>query len=230
MSTLTKVLIILLTVLSIFLCGIVVTYVANAVNYKQRYETLRTDLQAARRKAEDADSRLNKTIKQTDLQKTELNNQIASLKVKIEQLEGMLRAAERDKAQQLQRLDGLAAQVAEFIKTNEHQGTVLEDTINKWERAESARIKEQSDHEETARVLLEKMAIIATLEEKNKQLLEQATELQAKLDQILRQYGKILVPPTTVTPTKAKARPAPPTEAIGLKGTVTAVGGPRIRL
>ena len=38
MSTLTKVLIILQTVFSILLCGIVATYVANASDYKQKYD------------------------------------------------------------------------------------------------------------------------------------------------------------------------------------------------
>ena len=48
MSTLTKVLIVLLTVFSIFLCGIVVTYVANADNQKKIAQDATRDLRAAR--------------------------------------------------------------------------------------------------------------------------------------------------------------------------------------
>ena len=223
MSTLTKVLIILLTIFSIFLCGIVVTYVANANNYKQKYDSLQTEFQAARRNAENADKRLNETIKVTDQQKTELTGEIASLKIKIGELEGRIRDTEREKAALLQRVDGFAAEVATFTKTNENQTSLLEDTIKTWKSVEATLIKEQSQHKETAMVLLEKMAIIATLEEQNKQLLEQKTELQAKLDQLLRQYGKVIAPPTPITPTKGEVRLAVPTKAIGLKGTVTAV-------
>jgi myosin heavy subunit len=223
LSTLTKVLIILLTVFSIFLCGIVVTYVATNVNYKQKYDSLQTEYQAARRNAENADKRLNETIKLTDEQKKDLSDQISSLQTKIEQLEGQLRAAERDKAAMLQRVDGFAAEVASFSQTNENQRSLLEDTIKTWKSVEAALIKEQSQHKETAQTLLEKMAVIATLEEQNKQLLEQKTELQTKLDQLLRQYGKVIAPPTPITPTKGEVRPALPTKAIGLKGTVTAV-------
>ena len=37
LSTLTKVLVVLVSLISIFLCGIVVTYVANSSNYKELY-------------------------------------------------------------------------------------------------------------------------------------------------------------------------------------------------
>ena len=223
MSTLTKVLIILLTVFSIFLCGIVVTYVANANNYKKQYKDLRDSEQAARAKARDAVEQLNEMIKVTDQQKKELSEQISLLQTKIGQLDGQLRVAEREKAQMLQRVDGLAAEVQTFIKTNDNQTSLLEDTIKTWKSVEADLIREQSQHKETATVLLDKMAIIATLEADKRRLLEERTQLQAKLDQLLRQYGKVIGPPTPVTPTKAKVRPAPLTKAIGLKGTVTAV-------
>jgi hypothetical protein len=42
-STLTKVLVVLLTLSAIFLCGIVVTYAASAANYKEKYEVAATD-------------------------------------------------------------------------------------------------------------------------------------------------------------------------------------------
>ena len=48
LSTLTKALIVLLTLSSIFLCGIVVTYVASANNYKQKYEDQVKEVQAAK--------------------------------------------------------------------------------------------------------------------------------------------------------------------------------------
>ena len=223
MSTLTKVLIILLTVFSIFLCGIVVTYVANAHNYKQRYETLQADFQAERKKADNADSRLNEMIKVTDQREKELSEQISSLQTKIDQLARQLTVVEGEKAALLQRVDKFAAEVATFTQTTVNQTALADKAFDSWKAAEAALIKEQSQHKETAGVLLEKMAIIATLEADKKRLLEEKTELQSKLDQLLGQYGKVVVPPTPVTPTKAKVRPAPLTKAIGLKGTVTAV-------
>ncbi len=48
MSTLTKILIVLLTISSIFLCGIVVTYVGSATNYKKSYEDRKRDIDSLR--------------------------------------------------------------------------------------------------------------------------------------------------------------------------------------
>jgi hypothetical protein len=48
LSTLTKVLIVLLTVFSLFLSGIVVTYVANADNYRKKESNTMQQLNAAK--------------------------------------------------------------------------------------------------------------------------------------------------------------------------------------
>jgi hypothetical protein len=216
-------LIILLTVFSIFLCGIVVTYVANANNYKKQYEALRYSEQTAKANARDAVEKLNETIKETDQQKAELSVQISSLQTKIDQLAGQLREVEREKAALLQRVDGFVAEVEKFTQTNANQTALADKAFDAWKAAEADLIKEQSRHKETAQLLLEKMAVVATLEADMKRLVEEKAGLRTKLDQLLQQYGKVIVPPTPVTPTKAKVQPAPPTKAIGLKGTVIAV-------
>jgi hypothetical protein len=54
LSTLTKVLIVLLTVFSLFLSGIVVTFVANQENYRQSAEKNRRDLGSAEKARDNA--------------------------------------------------------------------------------------------------------------------------------------------------------------------------------
>ncbi len=226
MSALTKILMVLLTIAAIFLSGIVVTYIANADNYRQKHDSLYVKYQSEQQKRTNAEEQLGKTTEQTNRLEKELNDKIASLNIKIEQLQGDLDKAEREKAQLLQRVDGFAAEVATFTKTNENQRSLLEETIKTWKGVEANLIREQSQHKETARLLLEKLAIITTLEEKNKRLLEENAALQTKLDQSLRQYGKVLAPPSPVTPIREKAQPvqAPlPTREIGLKGRIANV-------
>ena len=60
---------------------------------------------------------------------------------------------------------------------------------------------------------------------KNKQLIEANQDLETRLNQYLRQYGKATVAPQPVTPTRAIVQPAVPATAkdIGLSGRVTAV-------
>ena len=224
MSALTKILIVLLTIASIFLCGIMVTYVANTDNYKQKYDRLYVDLQDAVQKRKSVETQLKEEIEKANrLQKT-LNDNIASLNLKIQQLEAGLDEADREKALLLRRVDSFASIVEGFTKTNDQQGLLLNNTLARLEKVEAELIKEQSQHKETTRLFFEKMAIIKTLEEKDKRLLEENAELQTKLEQFLRQYGKVLAPPTPVTPVTAKAKPAaPPTRDIRLKGQITIV-------
>lgn len=226
MSTLTKILIVLITIASIFLSGIMVTYVANADNYKQKYNNLYVDLQDAVQKRKGTETQLKEETDKANQQIKTLNDQTASLNIKIEQSEAKLAEAEREKDLLLKRVDSFASIVEGFTKTNDQQGLLLKNTIARLQSVEADLIKEQSQNKETSRILFEKLAIIKTLEEKDKRLLEENAELQTKLDQFLRQYGKTLAPPTPVTPLTAKAKPAsalPPTRDIRLKGQITAV-------
>jgi uncharacterized phage infection (PIP) family protein YhgE len=214
----------LLTVCSIFLCGLVATYVANAENFRQKYDQAYTDLRAAQEKERSADKQLREKIEETDRDKAKLNEQIASLKIQIGQTQAELDQVTRNRNELLERVNSFAAEVQAFNKTNQDQGTLLDRTITNWKAAEQDLIKERSQHKETSRVLLEKMAIIATMQEQGKRLVEEKTELQTKLDQFLRQYGQVFAPAKPVTPITAKARPAPPvTRDIGLKGRVRTV-------
>jgi len=223
LSPLTKVLIVLLTISSIFLCGIVVTYVALADNYKEKYTQLNNIAQAAKKNEENARNQLNKTIEEIDRQKKGLDNKIVSLQTQITDVEAKLDAAEREKAVLLQQVNSWAAITKDFYQTNDKQGQLLKNTLDELQRVQAELTKEQNQHKETTTALIEKMGIITVLEEKSRRLLEERTELQAKLDQILRQYGKTVAPPTPVTPTKDKARVAPVTRDLDLKGRVTAI-------
>jgi seryl-tRNA synthetase len=224
LSALTKILMVLLTIAAIFLSGIIVTYVANADNYRQKYDTLYEKYQGVEQKRASVERQLEEVTKQADQQIEELKNKITSLNIKKEQLEGELDKAEGEKSQLLQRVSAFAAEVATFTKTNENQRSLLDSTIKTWKGVEADLIQEQSRHKETARALLEKMTIITALDEKYKRLLEENAELQTRLDQLLGQYGKVLGPLTPVTPISEKARPAPlPAKDIRLKGQITAV-------
>jgi len=214
----------LLTISSIFLCGIVVTYVANADHYRELYNTQRATKDSLQESVNDLKKRLNtKDAEKNDLE-DKLGNQITSLKIELDELKGQLQGSEREKAALLQRVDKFAANVETFTKTNADNRALLEDTIKTWKSVEADLIKEQSQHKETARLLLEKLAIIQTLETEKKQLLEEKFALQGRLDKLLQPTGKIPTVPVTVTSEKDIARPAPvTTRDIGLKGLVTAV-------
>jgi len=188
------------------------------------HDDLKAERDAFEKKVESLTKQLNKKIDDTQDLEDNLGSQITSLKIELDELNGQLKDSEREKAALLQRVDRFAADVETFTKTNADNRTLLEDTIKTWKTVEADLIKEQSQHKETARLLLEKLAIIQTLETEKKQLLEEKFALQGRLDKLLQPTGKIPTVPVTVTSEKDIARPAPvTTRDIGLKGLVTAV-------
>jgi len=227
LSTLTKTLIVLLTVFSVFLCGLVVTYVANVDNYKQKYDTLYNDFRAAKENEKDAQRQLREKIEETDRQKEQLNGEISSLTMTVGELEAKLDKLIRENAMLLQKVSSMASLVEAANQTAQQQTKLFEDAEKELSGVRTEQIKQRNELKETTDALIEKIAIISTLQERNKQMLEEKTELQTKLDQLLRQYGRVIAPPTPVTPRREIARPVPAampvTKDIGLKGLVTAV-------
>ena len=66
MSTLTKILIVLVTISSIFLCGMVVIYVATAANYRDQYNKQRADKDGLQENVNSLTEQLNNKIAEKD--------------------------------------------------------------------------------------------------------------------------------------------------------------------
>ena len=223
MSTLTKVLIVLLTISSIFLCGIVVTYVANADNYRERYNNQRIKYDAAVRNEESAKKQLNLAIEEAGRREQKLKDDNNALKIQVGQLNTDLTEAKRRADEKDLLANKWEDLTTEFTKTNERQRQWLEDTLAKLKAIEVEQIKGDKELKETTAALIEKMTIIETLEKQSRLLLEEKTYLQNELDKLLRQSGRAVAPPVPVTPTKEKVRVAPPTVDISLEGLITTV-------
>ncbi len=224
MSTLTKILIVLLTISSIFLCGIVVTYVANADNYRQMYDDLKDERDAFEENVKGLTKQLNEKIGEKQRLEDKLNREIASLTIKIEQLQSQFKIVEAEKDDALRRVNSWAAIVRDFYETTDEHTQLLKNTLAEKIRLEAEQIKDRKELNELTTSLEEKMAIIVMLDEKTKRLLEDKAELQDRLDKYLQQIGKRAAELVPVTPKKAIARPVvPPARDIELKGLVTAV-------
>lgn len=224
MSTLTKILIVLLTLASIFLCGIVVTYVANADNYRQKYNDLKTDKDSLSKKVEDLTKQINEKIEQKKQVENKLSSEITSLKTEKGELQTNLDNAEREKAALLQKVNSWTSITKDFYETNDKQGQLLKNTLDELNKVQTEQVSQRKELDETTKALEEKMAIIETLQAENKRIQEEKTELQNRLDKFLQPIGKTAAAAVPVTPREEAARPAT-TEArdIALQGLVTAV-------
>ena len=224
MSRLTQILIILVVVSSLFLCGIVVTYVANADNYRQKYNDLRSDRDSLSRKVKNLTEQVNEEIEQKEQLEDRLSGEIATLSVEIDRLQNDLKNTEREKSTLLQKVNSWASIVEDFSKTNDEQGQLLKNTLDELKEAQAGQIKSHKELNETTAALVEKMAIIETLDAETKRLLEEKTELQNRFDELLRPLGQAVAPAVAVTPTREVARPARPgVRDIELRGLITAV-------
>ena len=226
MSTLTKILIVLLTLSSIFLCGIVVTYVANADNYREKYTNIRSDRDSLDKKLKAKTKEANEYIEEKQQLEDKLRSEIATLSAKVGKLEGNLRDVERERASCLRQLESWTSITKDFYTTNDKQGALLKNTLDELKRIQAEQIKQRKELNETTAQLVEKMAIVEQVQAENRRLLEEKTELRARLDSILRPAGEAVAEPVTVTPQKKLSRfigTGPATMQIGLKGLVTDV-------
>jgi chromosome segregation ATPase len=225
LSTLTKVLIVLLTVFSIFLCGIVVTYVANAENYRKTADGQRSQVQSMRNER-DAAVRSEEEQKQAAEQlKAELNKQITELQTAKTELLGEIDKVKRENAQLVQDIAKMNATVKMANETAAKLTEQSKAAETEVATLRASQTKQTKQLNETTQTLLEKMAIIAQLEEKNRQLLESKQEIEGQLNRMLQQSGRVAAQPQPVTPTRAIAQPAAArvSKEIGLNGRVMAV-------
>ncbi len=223
MSTLTKILIVLLTISSIFLCGIVVTYVANAENYRKKYLDQKKKYDAAVENEKQAVKNFNDINDEMARQKTGQVKKDADHKIEVGQLNTKFTESDRQKADLIVAVGTWKAITRDFTDTNDKQRQLLEDTLAELKKIQLEQIKSDKEIKETTAALIEKMAIIDDLEKQSKQLLEEKTDLQNRLNQLLQQSGKTVAAPAPVTPIKEKAQVAPPTVDISLNGLITAV-------
>ncbi len=224
LSPLTKILIVLLTISSIFLCGIVVTYVANADNYRELYNDLKAERDAFEKKVGGLTKQLNEKIDEKQRLEDKLNREIASLTTRIGELEGQLKIVEAEKEDALRRVNSWAAIVMDFSKTTDEHTQLLKNTLAEKIRLEAEQIKDRKELDELTTSLEEKMAVIVMLDEKTKLLLEEKAELQDRLDKLLQPFDKRAVEPVPVTRKKTIARPVmPAARDIELKGLIKAV-------
>ena len=164
MSGLTKILIILLTLASIFLCGIVVTYVANAGNYRDKYTTQRTQHDALSRKVSGLNKQLDEKIKQKDELEKKLNDQIAALKIQTDELQVGLKSAQREKAKLEEKVNSWVTVVESFTATAKDKQALLDKTLEELNTLKQQQIKDRKQLAEANTAMVEKMAIIETLD------------------------------------------------------------------
>ena len=223
MSTLTKVLIVLLTIASIFLCGVVVTYVASADNYKQMYDQRRSSEMTAKQQRDRTIEEWNAAQKAMAEEKTKLNADMAALQAQISTLKGQVADALRERDDARRRKENYESLLAANAKTGELHAQLQKEAQDAQVKLEAEKTRLEDELDGVTGALNEKLAIVMQLEANVKGLTEEKTAIQNKLDQFLRRYGKVTAQAAPVTVMREAARVAPPATDIDLKGSLSAV-------
>jgi len=226
LSTLTKILIVILTLSSIFLCGTVVTYVSNADNWRDKYKTLKSQYDSAVEQKKSALEELKKKKKQFLTREGQLNEQINSLKTQLTKLTNHRNKLQIEKTNLENKVQSWVSITNALTKTTEDQTKLINEKLEQLKEAEAQRITLSDKLKDTEKALIEKLAIIETVQAEKKRLKEEKTKLQQKLNRILGETGLETAAPEVVTPKKEiakpieKMRPAP-TKPIGLRGKIS---------
>jgi hypothetical protein len=231
LSTLTKVLIVLLSIFSFFLCGIVSTYVATADNFREKESTATRQLRAARELQANAVQVSEAKTAEVVSIKAELGSKITDHELEIAKLQGDLDTAKRLNAELQQKVASMADIMANASAAVKQQTTLHEAAQQKVNSLEADRINREKELAETSQTLLEKTTIIAQHEDTIRRLTQENQDLGTRLNLYLAKYGQMAAqPPSTVPPGTPIARPIQPiaatlpgTRALGLNGQVTAV-------
>lgn len=218
MSTLTKILVVLLAFASIFLCGIVVTYVANADSYKHKLDTISTEKESLNKKVRELTNQINEKMEQKKQVEDKLSGEVASLNAAQSELKAKLENTEREKASLLSKVDSLTTVTKDFYQTNEKQGQLLKSTFEELSKVQKEQAESRNELDKVLTDLNEKKTAINSLEEEKRSLMEQKAALQDKIDQMLNPGRRTV---KVATPKKEAAQQIGTDAAV--QGTITAV-------
>lgn len=226
MSTLTKILIVLLSLFSIFLCGTVVTYVGNANSYKALYDTAQSEMTVLAAEMESAQEQYNAQVQVVGELKDDLNRSIQLLENQKSQLMADLRNAERASLQYQDRADSWQGIVTGFEQTIGNLEVSLKATRQELDKIRKDDIEESKEFNELTAAYYEKIVQLLALQADKRRLLEEKSGLEEQLKQIAGGRAAVAkAKENVVTPVEAFARAAVSMpETTDLKGLVTEVG------
>ncbi|MBA4397353.1 MAG: hypothetical protein C0394_08225 [Syntrophus sp. (in: bacteria)] len=210
----TKILIVLLSLFSIFLCGMVVSFVGSANNYKGMYDKLKTENQSLQSQSKQMQSLYSEQVKKTEQLEEKLNLEIKSLQERNNQLAADLQKTDRLSQEYQSRSESWKGVMTGFEQSVSAMLDSLKLTQDQLEKSRSQNIKDQKDLNQITADLYEKIVELQRLEAERRRLLEQKTSLEKQLS------GTNGATPAAVTQVIDTAKPAATPVSSSIKGLI----------
>lgn len=224
MSPFTKILIVLMSLFSIWLCASVVTYVGTANNYRVMFDEEKSLNNTFVSENISLQRRFNEKMALMKDLEAKLNDRIQLLEDEKSKLDVELKNCRRTSLDYQSRVNSWAGVLMSFERTIANLEQSLNLTQEQLSNAHAENIKDRKELNEITASLYEKIVQMQSLETDRRRLLEAKLSLEEQINQLLGPYDEV-VSFEPVTPERDIARPA---TAIGagadLKGLITEVG------
>lgn len=225
LSPLTKILIVLLSLFSIFLCGAIVTYVGSANNYKALADDRQATINAIENEVVLARRLLNESEAKMQALEKELRGTIANLTDQNQQLAVQYRNAQREILAYQQTSESWKGLVANFQNTIAQMEQSRELTRDQLDSIREEMIRERKELNEITAMLYERTIQMQSLEADRRRYLEQKTALEEQLEKAAQGTVPVgQVEPVTQPVGQAVMAMGGPADETGLKGMISDVG------
>ena len=224
MSGMTKILIVLLSLSSIFLCGTVVIYVVSADNYKAKYKEQEKLYNSVKSENARLVAQYNKQSEEMTRLSNDLKLQIQQLGESENKLQIELRNAERKSSGFEARLASMTGVLTGFKQTIEALRQSLEKTQAQLDQSRQESITDRQYLKQIEANLYERIVQMQALESEKRRILEEKVSLEEQMTEYIGP-GTIDGRSGVVTQVLDPARAAIEIPAtVDLKGLVTNVG------
>jgi septal ring factor EnvC (AmiA/AmiB activator) len=217
-STLTKVLVVLLTLSAIFLCGIVVTYAASAANYKLKHDDAMTENKSLSASAAQLQAQLNEGLKAKQDEIASLQDQLNKSVAENGKLqsETLTLKASRDELQE--RVNGWSGTMQKNTQIVADLQQQLASTREELDKLRNELVTDRGQLSQARAALEDKTLQLKSLEREKMRLIEDKTALENKLG------GRpSATRPAVTAPVSAVKAAAGPTPKVVLQGRINEV-------
>ena len=223
MSFFTKILIVLLSLFSLWLCASVATYVGTVNNYRVVYEEQKSLSNSLVSENTSLQRRFNEKMAMTKELEAKLNDRIQLLEDEKSKLDVELKNARRTSLEYQGRVNSWAGVLTSFEKTIANLEQSLNLTQEQLNNAHADNIQDRKELNEITASLYEKIVQMQALEADRRRLLEAKLSLEEQINRLSGPDAEA-VSFEPVTPQRGVARPAAPVSGrVVLQGLITEV-------
>lgn len=218
-SVLTKVFVVLATILAVLLVPLMIAYINNTDHFKTAYETEKALKGVAETRTAIVEASLARSQESQATALAKVNTEKAGLEAQIQNITGKFNAEQVAKINAENELATKNAQISQLTAGQEQAGKIIADQAKQLDELQNKFMTTEKRFVEVSNVLEEKTTTLATLTEQVRLIQEQLKDAQDELAK--RQTQQVTV--TNGTGTTGSASPAAPLPAVTIRGQITAV-------